>query len=198
MKTIRIAALAVLVGWSAVAYSQDVTRENRRHQHYNNGEQFGNTLNAGVGLVYFGYVGQTVPALHLNYEFDVARGFTLAPFLTYFAYRDDRYVVGPNDLLYRNYYRHSVMPLGVKGTYYFDRLLNLNPNWDIYAGASLGAAIQKRVWVEGYYGDRVVERATTGLYLDGHLGTEYHISNNIGLTLDLSTGISTIGIAAHL
>src|ERR1035438_7485163 len=48
-------------------------------------ESFGNTLNLGVGVGYYGYAGVTLPVFHANYEIDVIKDFTLAPFVTYFA-----------------------------------------------------------------------------------------------------------------
>ncbi len=196
MKAIRIITLAiVLLGLGINGYCQDGTYDNERRVRPRS-EEFGNTLNMGLGMVYYPYVGQTVPALHLNYEIDVARNFTLAPFLTYFGYREYTYTADAN-FIYRNYYQRTVLPIGLKGNYYFDELLNANNKWDFYLGASLGAAFRKAVYVDGYYGTRAVARSSTGLYLDGHIGTEYHINRSIGLTVDLSTGISTLGIAAH-
>src|ERR1700748_1769783 len=102
-------------------------------------EEFGNTLNIGLGLGYYGYVGHSTPVLHANYEFDVARNFTLAPFITYFSYRNGPYA---GDY----YYHETVVPIGVKGSYYFDQLLGLNPYWDIYGAASLGFNIHTVSW----------------------------------------------------
>jgi hypothetical protein len=90
------------------------------------------------------------------------------------------------------------MPVGVKGTYYFDQLLNAGPNWDFYAGASLGFAVRTTVWESGYAGERTFARGSSGLYLDGHIGAEYHLSELAGLWLDLSSGISTFGLAIHM
>ncbi len=188
MKTIKFAMLVILLGCMSDAYSQDAVRRS---------EKFGQTLNGGIGFVYFGYVGQTVPAVHFNYEIDVARNFTLAPFITYFAYQEYTYWGSPLYPTRDYYYKESVMPIGVKGTYYFDELLNAGPNWDFYLGASLGFAIRKTVWENGYYGDRTVARGSSGLYADGHLGAEYHLSRRAGLWLDLSSGISTFGLAVH-
>jgi len=194
MKAMRIIIIAIVLSALGInGYSQEAIVVNDRR---GSAEDFGNTLNVGLGMVYYPYVGQTVPALHLNYEIDVARNFTLAPFITYFGYREYSYTADPN-FIYRNYYQRSVMPIGLKGAYYFDELLNANKRWDFYLGASLGAAFRKAVYVDGYYGTRTVVRSATGLYADGHIGTEYHLGGNVGLTLDLSTGISTIGIAAH-
>lgn len=156
-------------------------------------ESFGNTLNLGVGVGYYGYVGSAMPALSANYEFNVARNFTLAPFITYTTYR--KYNRWQNE---NYYYRQSVVPMGIKGTYYFDRLLHAGSRWDFYLAGSLGFALRTTRWQDGYYGDPVVERGTSGLYLDGHIGAEFHASQQVGLFLDLSTGISLFGLAIHL
>ncbi|MEO6304007.1 MAG: hypothetical protein ABIP51_12625, partial [Bacteroidia bacterium] len=50
-------------------------------------EKFGNTLNVGVGIGYYGYA----PAATINYEFDVFKNFTLAPFASVMTYRSTRY-----------------------------------------------------------------------------------------------------------
>jgi hypothetical protein len=91
-----------------------------------------------------------------------------------------------------------VIPIGVKGTYYFDRLLGAGSRWDFYLAGSLGFAIRSTVWENGYGGETVVSRGSSGLYLDAHIGAEYHASQKVGLFLDLSTGLSTFGIAVHL
>jgi hypothetical protein len=161
-------------------------------------ESFGQTLNIGLGIGYYGYVGHTMPVVGINYEFDVARNFTLAPFATVYSYRNYYYWGNPN-YPYRNYYyRQTVIPLGVKGSYYFDEILHAGPRWDFYLGASLGFAIRKTVWESGYYGETtVISRGSSGLYLDGHIGAEYHISDRLGMYLDLSSGQSMIGLACH-
>jgi hypothetical protein len=161
-------------------------------------EKYGNTLNAGFGIGYYGYVGHTTPVLHADFEFDVAKNLTLAPFITYYSYQNYYYWGGPNHP-YRDYsYRQTVIPIGVKATYYFDQLLKANAKWDFYLAGSLGFAIRKTVWESNYYGETTVQHGASGIYLDGHIGAEYHISNKIGLFLDLSSGISTFGLAVHL
>ncbi len=161
------------------------------------GEKYGNTLNASVGIGYYSYIGSTTPALNLNYEFDVVKNLTLAPFITYYSYRNNHYWGNPH-YPYRNYYyTQTVIPIGVKGTYYFDQLLKAGSKWDFYLAGSLGFAFRTTTWESGYYGETVVDHGTSGIYFDGHIGTEYHLSKNIGLFLDLSSGISTFGLAIH-
>jgi hypothetical protein len=162
-------------------------------------EKYGNTVNAGIGLGYYNYIGHTTPVLHINYELDVAKYFTLAPFITYYSYQNYYYWGNPK-YPYRNYsYRTTVIPVGVKGTYYFDKLLGASDKWDFYLAASLGFAFRSTTWESGYYGEtNVIQHNSSGIYFDGHIGTEYHLNSKAGLFLDLSTGVSTFGLAFHL
>ncbi len=164
-------------------------------------EKYGNTLNLGLGLGYYSYAGYSMPVLHADFEFDVARNFTLAPSISYYAYHSN-YYWGNKNYPYRYYnYTQTVIPIGVKGTYYLDNALKLNSKWDLYLAGSLGVAIVRSTWDDGYYGDRNIYRnsyrSTTPIYLDIHAGAEYHISQKAGIFLDLSTGVSTIGLAVH-
>jgi len=189
MKKIAILLFLFILGSNIKA--QDATASNSF-------EKYGKTLNAGVGIGYSGHMGHTTPVLHLNFELDVAKRFTLAPFFTYYSYKNNYYWGGPK-YEYRNYYyRQTTMLMGIKGTYYFDDLLKANSKWDFYLAGSLGFALRKTTWENGYYGDTYVNHGSSGLYLDAHIGTEYHLNKNLGLTLDLSTGISTFGLAVHL
>lgn len=159
---------------------------------------YGNTLNAGVGIGYYGYIGQQIPVLHANFEINAAPNFTLAPFVTYYSYKRYQYW-GSDKYAYRDYYyRQTAFTLGVKGSYYFDQLLHAGSKWDFYLAGSLGYTIRKTVWEDGYYGDIAVKRSASGVYLDAHIGTEFHLTSVVGLFLDLSTGISTFGLAFHL
>lgn len=160
-------------------------------------EKHGNTLNAGIGIGYYGYIGSTIPVVHADFEFDIAKNFTLAPFITYYSYQRN-YYWGNHNYPDRYYsYRRTVIPIGVKGTYYFDQLLKANAKWDFYLAGSLGFAYRKTVWESGYYGETAIQNSASGLYLDGHIGAEYHLSKRAGLFLDLSSGISTLGLALH-
>ena len=138
-----------------------------------------------------------MPVLHADYELDVARNFTLAPFISFYSYSNNYYWGNKNYPSGYYYNRVTVVPIGVKGTYYFDQLLEANSKWDFYLAGSLGFAIVNSRWENGYYGDRNYYRRASPLYLDLHAGTEYHLSNRVGVFLDLSTGVSTVGIAIH-
>jgi hypothetical protein len=160
-------------------------------------EKYGNTLNLGVGLGYYGYVGHAVRVFHADYKIDILRNFTLAPFIAYYTYQEYNYWGDPHYQFKNYYYRETVVPVGIKGSYYFDQLLHANPKWDFYAAGSLGFAIKSTTWENGYYGDKTVTHGTSDLFLDLHIGAEYHLSKKAGLFLDLSTGVSTFGLAIH-
>ncbi|MFA5419846.1 MAG: hypothetical protein WC341_15440 [Bacteroidales bacterium] len=155
-------------------------------------EKFGNTLNLGLGLGYYGYVENPLPVVHADFEFDVVRNFTLAPFINFYTYRNKYY---HNQNHY--YFYETVIPIGVKATYYFDELLKANPHWDFYLAGSLGFAIRNSHWDDGYDGDEDHFHGANPLYIDLHIGSEYHFNNKLGAYLDLSTGVSTIGLAIH-
>lgn len=165
-------------------------------------EKYGNTLNLGAGIGYYGHIGHSLPVGMLNYEFDVVRNFTLAPFVGIYSYQNHYYWGNPNkpdyDESYRLYsYRVIAVPVGAKGTYYFDQLFRANPKWDFYAAGSVGFVFRSVTWENGYYGEKYVYQSASPLYLDAHIGAEYHMTEKAGLFLDLSTGVSTFGLAIH-
>jgi hypothetical protein len=160
-------------------------------------EKYGKTLNLAAGVGYYGYVGQSVPFGTMNFEFDVAKNFTLAPFVGIYGYQRN-YYWGNNDYPGRYYsYRTIVVPAGIKGTYYFDQLFRANSKWDFYAAASAGFAFRNSVWENGYYGNQNVVQSFSPLYIGAHIGAEYHLNQKAGLFLDLSTGVSTFGLAIN-
>jgi hypothetical protein len=173
-----------------------LTLPNTQLQAQTTGSRYGNTLNLGIGIGgyggYYGYSGSYIPVLHANYELDVAKNFTLAPFISFhsqsraYNWKNNRY-----------YYRQTVVPIGVKGMYYFDDMVKAASKWDFYLGGSLGFAIISSRWDDGYDGDKNYFRNPQSLFLNFHLGAEYRFSQRIGAFVDFSTGVSTFGIAIH-
>jgi hypothetical protein len=159
----------------------------------NSQESYGKTANLGLGLGYRNIYRASIPIIHFNYEFDVAKNFTLAPFVTLIHYR---YTSNWKNVKYR--YNSWIIPIGVKGSYYFDELFNLDSKFDIYGGGSVGFNIRSAGWDDGYNGPEYeYYNNFSPLYLNLNIGAEFHINEKIGLVLDLSTGISTFGIAIH-
>jgi hypothetical protein len=163
------------------------------------------TLNIGVGVGgyggYYGYVGHSMPVYHIDYENYVTKNFTLASFISLYTYRNgciDGVACDQEYYPFKYYYYHeTVIPVGAKGKYYFDKLLNTGSKWDLYLAGSLGIAIVNAKWENGYHGDRFYFHSTSPLFLDAHIGTAYHINSKFGIFLDISTGVSTIGLAIH-
>ncbi len=164
-------------------------------------EKYGRTLNLGLGIGgysgYYKYVGRSLPVFHIDYEFDVAKNFTLAPFISFFTFSNSYYWGNSNhpDRYYT--YRETVIPIGVKGTYYFDDLLEAGSKWDFYLAASLGFAVVNSRWDDDFDGDENYYKHPGSLFFDVHIGTEYHFNNRLGAFLDLSSGVSTIGLSVH-
>lgn len=157
---------------------------NASAQRSGSSEKFGNTFNIGLGIGYYGYTDNNIPVINLNYEFDVAKDFTLAPFITFYSY-------------HHKYYRQTVIPIGVKGSYYFDKILKADSKWDFYLAGSLGVALINTRWDNGYDGKLDRNEGAGPLYLDLHIGSEYHFNSKVGAFLDLSTGVSTVGLSFH-
>lgn len=188
MKKTIIAGIFFLIIFSFNINAQEITSP----------EKFGKSFNLGVGTGYYRYAGYSTPVIHVGYEFDVAKNLTLAPFINYCSYLKNDYWEH-NHYPYRNYtYRETVMPIGFKGTYYFDNLLKANSKWDFYLASSLGFAILYSSWDNAHYKDEYIYRDVHSLYFDMHIGAEYHVSQKAGLFLDLSSGVSTFGLAIHL
>ena len=192
-----IAAMVLLTAQATNVNAQDAGANNTgkagNKTVMKGGEDYGSTLNIGAGGGYYSYMGNSVPFLSFNYEFTASRNFTIAPSIGFATYRSRDYYYGGSPY----YYRRTIVPVGVKGTYYFDQLLNAGPKWDFYLGASLGFLYDQVTWQNGYLGDKTFVGQINPLYLDLHIGSEYHINNNLGIFLDLSTGVSTFGLAVH-
>lgn len=155
-------------------------------------EKYGNTFNLGAGLGYYGYIGLPVPALNINYEFDLVPNVTLAPFASILHYAEKSYYGGKN---YK--YNNTVIPIGIKSYYYFDGLFKWDKRFDVYAGLSLGFNLAFGRWDNDYNGPSYAP-GYIPVYYELHAGGEYHFKENLGVYLDLSTGLSTVGLAFHL
>lgn len=170
-------------------------KKEKQKQENTDQEKYGDKLNLLLGFSYGSDIyGQSFP-LSINYEFDIAKNFTLAPFISFYTFTRYYWWGNPHYMARDYYYRTTVIPIGIKGSYYFDELILANEKWDFYAAGSLGFAYRKTSWPDGYAGPNNVAYTTSGGYLDLHVGAEYHINEKIGMFLDLSTGVSSFGIS---
>ena len=161
-------------------------------------EHHGKVFNVSVGVGYYGYVGHPLPLGNINYEAGIGRNFTLAPTISVYAYSNYNYW-GDDTHPYRDYfYRETYIPIGLKASYSFDDLLNAGPRWDFYAGASAGYVYRHVVWENGYGGATDMIKKIDPYFIAAHIGSEYHFGAHTGIFLDLSTSVSTIGLAVHI
>jgi hypothetical protein len=189
MKKNILFTLALLCLLNLTLFAQNRSRSSEKH---------GTTFNIGIGPGYYGYIGHPVSVIKMNIEFDVAKNFTLAPFVGFYSYTN-RYYWGNKQYPSRYYnYRETVIPIGLKGAYYFDDAFDAGSKWDFYAAASLGFSYHRQTWDNDYYGDKDYYKGSSPLYLHGHLGTRFHLNNKAAIFLDLSTGFSTIGASFKL
>lgn len=162
-------------------------------------EHHGKVFNVSVGVGYYGYIGHPLPLGNINYEIGIGRNFTLAPTAGVYATTTYNNYWGDEAHPYRDYfYRETYVPLGIKASYYFDDLLGAGPKWDFYAAASGGYVYRSVTWENGYEGNRDVPRRSDTYFVAAHIGSEYHITGHTGIFLDLSTSVSTIGLAIHI
>ncbi len=77
------------------------------------------------------------------------------------------------------------LSLGVKGNYYFDSLLNLSSEWDVYGGVNSGYAI-------GLNNKDESDSFNMGL----HVGGRWFWNDKWGLYLEFGSGNTTKGIGS--
>jgi outer membrane immunogenic protein len=137
----------------------------------------GKQLNAGLGFSSWG-----VP-VYVGLDFGVHESITIGPKFSYRKYSE-------------NYaglkYSQSLAVLGFNGNYHFNKLINLDSKWDLYAGLTLGYYIWSDVkWsnnsFDGYDGKG------SGVGLDAQIGVRYFFNDKFGLNLELGGGTGSGG-----
>lgn len=125
-----------------------------------------NQLNFGVGLSDWG-----IP-VYLGIDGYIHRDVTLGGELSYRYYHQN-----VNDI----YYDNSILGISGNVNYHFNRILNINPHWDLYAGLNAGFYIWNSP--DNYNGS-----GTSGLGLGAQIGTRYYLSKNVGINLEFGGG----------
>mgnify|MGYP000986357792 CR=1 FL=1 len=142
-------------------------------------------INGGVGLSGLG-----IP-VYLGVDYGIARDFTIGAEVSYSSkkvsngYFEDRY---------------SIFGFGVNGNYYFNRLLKLPREFDVYAGATLvyfnvsnsqtysGPSILREHILSNYS-----SIASSGLDYGFQVGGRYFFTKNLGVNLELGGGSYAVG-----
>jgi hypothetical protein len=161
------------------------------------GEVYAQSLNISAGTGYYRYVGYNVPVVHANYELPVDELLTVAPFAAFYRYETNYYWGDETHTPRYFHYSEKVLPIGIKVTGYLDELINAGKRWDFYAAGSIGLIIRKTSWVADYEGPRKINPGTGGMFLDFHVGTEFHCTRMLGIQLDCAAGETTLGLAFH-
>ena len=143
-------------------------------------------INGGVGISGWG-----VP-VYLGADYGIARDVTIGAEVSYSSkkvssgYFEDRY---------------SIIGFGVNGNYYFDRILRLPREFNLYAGATLGyynisntQTYSGPSSLQPYY-ERLYTSsfASSGVNLQLQIGGRYFFTKNLGVNLELGGGSFAFG-----
>jgi hypothetical protein len=152
-KSILLFCLALAL--STASYSQ-----------YEKGDKL---INAGIGLsAYSG--GLTFGA---SFEYGITDAISAGVSLDF--YGSNYVTTGPN-------YSYLIFYPGIRGSYHFNELLNLNvKKLDLYATASLG--YRAFVWQDTY--TVTGNLYNSGIFVGAHAGARYYLTDNIGAFLEV-------------
>ncbi|MBB6459564.1 hypothetical protein [Flammeovirga kamogawensis] len=167
--------LLMLIGASLSSYGQnDDNKKSGGGKSAGSGNYAGvNNLNLGL-VTYWSHSGSL--AFQADYEFNLARDFTVGPSVSYSSWKNNNY----------NYYN---IGLGARFRWYADRVLNItHPKWDVFANGDIGFNINGNNVPDG-------QNATSysALWLGIGIGGKFHFNEKIGLQLIIGSG-AQIGI----
>lgn len=128
-------------------------------------------LNAGVGISTWG-----VP-VYVGVDFGVHPDITIGPMVSFRSY---------SERFNTTKYTHSIFVIGFNGNYHFNSLIDLDPEWDLYAGLTLGYYIWNSP--NDYIGNQI-----SALGVQGQIGGRYFFSDNFGVNLELGGGVASGG-----
>lgn len=139
----------------------------------------GKQLNVGLGFSDWG-----VP-VYIGADFGVHDDVTIGPKV---SYRKRNYRFLGDD------YSQTLIVLGFNGNYHFNKLLNLEDKWNLYAGLTLGYYL----WSDSEVGGA----RSSGIGLDLQIGGRYFFNDKLGLNLEFGggsgVGAGSIGLTIKL
>ncbi len=160
-KLLTLAALFVFVLGASQTFAQG----------YKQGD---NLLNVGIGLN--SYYSGGIP-IGASFEHGFTDVISAGANLDYFSHT---YAVG---------YKFSIIYIGVRGSYHFNELLNIqNDKVDLYAGLGLGYRNFK--WSDSAF-NGLAGSYGSGAYFTGFVGGRYYFTDAVGGFVELGGGGST-------
>jgi outer membrane immunogenic protein len=130
-----------------------------------------NQLNVGLGLSGWG-----IP-VYVGFDHGFKSNVTLGGELSFRAFSDK--VSGVS-------YRHSIVGLSGNGNYHFNEILDIDPEWDVYAGLNVGFYFWSSS--KSYTGD-----GSSGLGLGAQVGGRYFFNSSTAINLEFGGGNSFSG-----
>jgi outer membrane immunogenic protein len=102
-----------------------------------------------------------------------------------FDYGANKHLTVGAEVAYRSYsnagYNFGITSVGANANYHFNDILNIDKNFDFYAGLNLGYLMWNLPG--GYVGDY-----SSGLGLGAQIGGRYYFNNKLGLNLEFAGG----------
>lgn len=145
-------------------------------------------FNAGLGLSNWG-----IP-IYASYDVNVAQDINVGGGIS-FRSKTDNWKYGPH----RGKHRHTLIGISGLGYYYFNRILEIDPDFDFYGGASLGFVIwNTNSTSDSDYTDDYDGSGTSGLDLSLLIGGRYYFKDNLGVNLELGGGNQLFGTKVGL
>ena len=128
-------------------------------------------LNAGFGFSSWGL------PVYVGLDYGIHKDFTIGGQLSYRSYSES--------FLAKDY-NSTVIGISAIGNYHFNTLLDIEKEWDVYAGLNLGFNIWSTS--SGYPGNH-----TSGLGLGLQIGGRYYFSSNWAVNLEFGGGNAASG-----
>ena len=135
----------------------------------------GKQLNAGLGFSSWG-----VP-VYVGLDFGVHESITIGPKVSYRKYTDS---------YFGNDYSQTLIVIGFNGNYHFNKLINLDSKWDLYAGLTFGYYLWSDAEINGvtFNGGE-----GSGVGIDAQIGARYFFSEKFGINIEFGGGTGTGG-----
>jgi hypothetical protein len=175
MKKVLSVLLALLFISSMTSYAQGFRNDSK-------------TLNAGIGFGFSGITGSaTLPPISVGYQVGITSKISVGGIVGYTGSKDS-FNSGANSYEWK----YSYILIGARGEYHF---MEPSEKWDLYAGLTLGYDLVSVTAPSGTFND--YSAAGSALFLGGHVGARYAVSNTWGGFGELGYGIGYLTVGAY-